>query len=281
MIADAIACLRCPHCAEPLVERERVLGCANGHAFDVARQGYANLLARSEPPGTADTASMVAARDAFLRAGHFAPIAQAAAAAAVSMLAGGIAGCVVEVGAGTGYYLAQVLDASPGRVGLALDISKQAARRAAKAHPRAAAVVGDTWASLPVQDGAAALVLDVFAPRNPAEFARILAPGGSLVVVTPTPAHLIELVDVLGMLHVPEDKRDRLDESLAAEFALIERSECEYAMALAHSEVAELLAMGPSAWHADEAASGRAIARLPEPAYVTASVTLSVYARRQ
>ena len=95
-------------------------------------------------------------------------------------------GCVVEVGAGR----ATTSRGLGGRVsGIALDSSRYAARRAARAGlERWSATCG---ASFPVRDGVAAAVLCVFAPRNAAEMRRMLAPGGVIVVVTPTPRHLV------------------------------------------------------------------------------------------
>src|SRR3954452_19923657 len=166
MLAEALPFLRCPHCGAglALAGAGGVVRCEAGHSFDVARQGYVSL-------GTAagDTAAMVAARDAFLGAGHYDAIASAVADAAASAVAAD--GCVIEAGAGTAFYLARVLDALPGtpRVGLALDSSKPALRCAARAHPRIGAVACDAWQELPVRTDAAALALSVFAPRGSAE----------------------------------------------------------------------------------------------------------------
>jgi 23S rRNA (guanine745-N1)-methyltransferase len=66
-------------------------------------------------------------------------------------------GCVVDVGAGTGYYLAVVLERLTDRVGLALDVSKYALRRAARAHRRVGAVACDVWHGLPVATDSAAV----------------------------------------------------------------------------------------------------------------------------
>ena len=162
------------------------LRCGAGHTFDIARQGYVSLLPAGSKGGGGDTAAMVQARADFLAAGHFtglaAVLAEAAGAAAGWAAA---SGCVVDVGAGTGYYLAAVLDRLPQRAGLALDISKFALRKAARAHQRIGAAVCDSWRRLPVADSAAVLALNVFAPRDGAELCRILHPAGSLLVVTP------------------------------------------------------------------------------------------------
>ena len=277
MLADVLDLLRCPVCGDALGETGGALRCSNGHSFDIARQGYVNLM-----PGRADTAEMVEARDAFLRAGHFRPL-SAALAEEVKALEHGV---VLDLGAGTGHHLAAVLDAMPGGRGIAIDASPAALRRAARAHERAAAVGADAWKPLPLRDGIATTVLSVFAPRNAEEIARVLAPpdsgrpGGTLLAVTPTTRHLHELVGPLGLLSVPDDKADRLDAQLASHFELASRRSIEHPMFLTSEECAQLVRMGPSAWHVDERSVNQGLAALPEPLTVTASMTLSHFARR-
>jgi 23S rRNA (guanine745-N1)-methyltransferase len=254
------------------------LRCASGHVFDIARQGYVSLL----PPGAkgngGDTAAMVQARDDFLNAGHFATLAAAVAQTSDDVTrAGGAPGCVVDVGAGTGYYLVAVLDRLPGRVGLALDISKFALRRAARAHPRIGAVACDVWRSLPVADAAAALALNVFAPRNGAELHRILNPAGRLLIITPTSDHLNELIGPLGLLTVDPHKEERLAEKLVPYFEVNNRHEHRSTLSLDHKTVGAVVAMGPSSWHTDSATLAARIGLLPDPMPVTLAVTLSLF----
>ncbi|MBI5231048.1 MAG: 23S rRNA methyltransferase [Coriobacteriales bacterium] len=279
MLGDVIEFLACPHCGRSLELRERVVACASGHSFDVARQGYVNLLPGDARAMTADNTEMVWARAALLDTGRFAPIADAVAAAARGAQASDLPGCVVDVGAGTGYYLARTLDALPGLAGLALDLSKAAARRAARAHVRIGAAVCDTWHALPVRDGSAALVLDIFAPRNAAEFHRVLTERGRLIVVTPTGAHLHELVEVLGLVTVDEDKEARLERQLSGLFELERLVPVERMMELTQEEVGLLVRMGPSAWHVDARRVTEAIREMVVPARVTLSARIATYRR--
>ena len=144
-------------------------------------------------------------------AGHFQPLATALGAAEHV----GAPAPVVDLGAGTGWYLARVLDRLPAAAGLALDVSKPALRRAARAHARAAAVGCDAWGPLPLRDGVADAVLNVFAPRNAAEIARVLRRDGAALIVTAAAGHLEELVGPLGLIGVDPDKEERLDEQIA------------------------------------------------------------------
>lgn len=277
MLADVVPYLVCPVCGGDLALAERGLLCPSGHTFDIARQGYANLLPGNARPGTADTPEMVRARAAFLGAGHFDALAARLAASVARSLNG--RRLVLDAGAGTGHYLARVLDRAPDAAGLALDISKHAARRAAKAHPRAGAVVADLWRPFPVRDGAAATVVNVFAPRNAAEFHRVLSPDGLLFTVTPSPRHLGTLVESLGLLSIDERKTERMDAALSGYFKFDSRQQIEGEAVLTHDEAATLVGMGPSAHHVPAERLWERLRPLPDPLPVPLSFVLSVYRR--
>ncbi len=283
MLADLLDVLRCPVCAGRLEQRDGALQCPQRHTFDVARQGYVNLLAGVASRTTADTADMVRARDGFLAAGHYGPLAARLADAAASARRGtdsGAAPVILDVGAGTGYYAAAVLDRVPRSRGLAMDASKFAARQAARAHPRLAAAVWDAWRPWPVRDESVAVLLNVFAPRNAAEFRRVLLPAGTALVVTPTPAHLAELVEPLGLLAVDRQKDERLEHGLASHLGLDHREELTFPLTLASADVERLVRMGPSSWHIDEATLAARLAALDEPVHATASFNIGHYRRR-
>ncbi len=278
-----VAVLRCPHVAcrdDGALRRDGgSLRCARGHTHDLARQGYVNLLAGRDP-GTGDDAAMVAARDEVLSAGRFTAVSDALAELVARHL--GDAGAIVDLGAGTGHHLAAVLDVVADRVGVAVDLSRPAARRAARAHPRIGAVVADVWQQVPVRDRAAAAVTCVFAPRNGTEIRRILAPDGALVVVTPLPHHLAELRAPLGLLEVDPRKEERLLATLDPGFVeagTVRR--VETAWRLRHAEVVAVVAMGPSADHLTAEDLTSRVADLPEVVQVRAAVELRVFRPRR
>lgn len=276
MLSHAIGCLVCPVCGADLTVGDGYVRCTANHSFDIARQGYVNLLpGGAQRPGTADTAEMVQARAAFLADGHFDPLA-ALLADRVAALTGG-SGWILDAGAGTGHYLAAVLDRCPQAAGLAIDISKFAARRAARAHQRIAAVVADLWAPLPVRSGVAHAIINVFAPRHGPEFHRVLRAGGALVVVTPTARHLHEVVRPLRLLSVDEDKARQVDAALGDRFSVADRQQLDVGLELSHPAVETLVRMGPSAWHHGPVDVRRRLTDLPDPLAVTASFTISTY----
>lgn len=262
MIDGALPYLRCPVCRESLSRTDRTLRCPRGHSFDMARQGYADLTA-GRMPHVGDTAEMVADRAAFLAAGHYDFIAEALARASTGD------GLVLDAGAGTGDYLARVLDALPETTGLGMDVSKPALRRAARVHPRAAAVLADLWGPLPVVSGAASVILNVFAPRNGGEFRRVLRPGGVLLVVTPAADHLVELVEAYGMIGVDPDKSGRVSDALGDHFAAESIHTLRRELKLTAAEARTLIGMTPSARHTP---------KFPDKdVTVTAAVELTLY----
>ncbi|MGY4980032.1 methyltransferase domain-containing protein [Streptomyces sp. 900105755] len=270
--------LCCPACRTPRIHPDRgALRCPAGHAFDIARHGYAGLLTGTRAT-SGDDAAMVRARERFLSTGGYARIRDVVARLAAAAAASVEQATVLDVGCGTGYYLAGVLDRLPGARGLGLDTSVRALRAAARAHDRAGTAAWDVFRPLPLATGVADVVLDVFAPRNPAEFHRVLRPTGRLIVVRPTGRHLAELRERLpAPVSVDPAKERRLHRALDPFFAVAATEQVEYGAALAREEALDLLAMTPSARHLSRAElSGEA----SPPGRVTVSVLVTAYRPR-
>jgi SAM-dependent methyltransferase len=290
---DALRYVACPHCGELPRLVPGGIECPRGHHFDVAREGYLNLLPGSGRSSVlvGDSGAMLRARRAFLAAGHYEPIAEAVGgfvaetvSAPLPGLTAATSGCVVDVGCGEGYYLASIqrqFDATGAPVPplIGLDVAKDAARLAARAHPAIAFAVADVTARLPLRDACADFVLSIFAPRNPDEFGRVVRAGGRLLVVIPADDHLSGLRQHIAMLRVEPEKREHVVARLASSFTLTTALPVRYGLTLSGHEAALLAAMSPSARHLPAGALA-ALAAHPEPITTPVSVELLVFQRR-
>jgi 23S rRNA (guanine745-N1)-methyltransferase len=178
--------LRCPLCKSGFTAAAGALVCRNAHSFDLAREGYVNLLPsrRRRPAAGGDGLAQLRHRTTFLDAGHL----DVLTATIVSQAPQLSPERVLDAGSGTGHHLARIGTKLPGSViGLGLDISKDAVRLAARHWPRPAFAVADLWAEWPVHDAAVDLVVSIFAPKNFPEMARVLRPGGCERSLIPVP----------------------------------------------------------------------------------------------
>lgn len=262
----------CPVCSCPLHRANHCLRCERGHSFDIARQGYVSLVTGSGSRPVGDTAAMVQARQAFLGTGVYEPIAESITAAIQPRQPSGL---LADLGGGTGWYCAHVLDRIPTLDGVLLDVSSAAAKVAAKAHPRLSVATADLWASIPLADESVNAAMVVFAPRNPAEIYRVLVPGGLCCVVTPGPNHLAELRRTYPMLGIEPEKQARLAQQFSA-FRADETSSIEYRQPFSPEDIAHVIGMGPSAFHTSVIPE---TTRAAESCEVTISVCLHLYIR--
>ena len=249
--------LICPICDAALERGDHTLRCANGHSFDIAREGYVNLLRERVTGQSGDTREMLQARRRFLDRGHYAPLAAAVSRLTQAHLATHTgewtSPAVLDTGCGDGYYIGTV-QWSQAAAGAACrcygaDVAKDAVRLAARRYPDICFVVADIWKKLPFAGGSLHALLDIFAPRNAAEFARILAPGALLLVVIPGPRHLEELRSMLHLLGIEQEKEQHVAEQFSGAFVLRHRELLDYQLALSKEAAADLVTMTPSYRH--------------------------------
>ena len=280
MLNDIVDVLADPADLTPLrgVDGFARLVSESGHSYDVAKQGYVTLAAGKGIGHEGDSLEMVNSRETFLSNGHFAPFVEAvsdALADVVERAAGDTDPVIMEAGAGTGYYLAHTLDLIEGSRGVGLDVSVPAAKHLAKSHPRVGAVVADVWEQLPIRTSSVHALAVVFAPRNPAEFARVLADSGEAVMLVADTGHLDELREPLGILGVEDGKIERLIAQSEGHLAPAADPELiEFPMHLGRDAIAAQVGMSPSARHLDPAVLRDRLARLPEQMVVTARARL-------
>lgn len=200
----------CPVCGAALTREARSLRCMAGHSYDFAKEGYVNLLPanrrHSASPG--DDREMVTARTRFLDGGWYAPL-RARLCERVEQNSG-LTPVLLDAGCGEGYYtaaLCETVQRLGGRTA-GVDLSKAAARKAAKRCPSAEIAVSSVY-RLPVQTASVDLLIDCFSPLATEEFARVLKPGGCFLYVVPGPKHLWELKSILyDAPYENEEKRE-------------------------------------------------------------------------
>lgn len=245
----------CPVCANPLSLDDAGAGCASGHRFDRAREGYINLLLanqkRSRDPG--DSREMLQARQRFLQAGYYDGLAAALEREAARCADDCSSFTLLDTGCGEGYYtrrLARTLRlVSPFAQVAGTDISRDALRLAAKAAPDLQWMVASSY-QLPVPTASLDMLLRVFAPGLASECRRALKADGHLLVASPGPDHLWELKAKLY-----SDVREHTVPDVPEGFAAVTLTRETFSLRLdTNAAVRALLAMTPLAWRGNREA---------------------------
>ncbi len=242
----------CPLCQQPLTLSDRSYQCSNRHQFDLAKEGYVNLMPahhkRSKDPG--DNKEMMQARRRFLEAGHYQPMRQAVAQLCDEYLSGP-APVLLDIGCGEGYYTDLVASTLQGNNQDAqifgLDISKVAIRYAAKRYPNCRFSVASSH-RLPFADQSLDGVLRIYAPCRDEELQRTIKPGGVLITVTPAGRHLYQLRErIYQQVRLHDEQQEQFDS-----FKLVKQQQLNYSMSLTDGIAFDLLQMTPFAWRATD-----------------------------
>ena len=261
--------LVCPICGKILNRADRSYVCENRHSFDIARQGYVNLLPvqqkHSLTPG--DTREQVLSRRAFLEAGHYAPIANALIKTAKEL---GVSGEILDVGCGEGYYSAQLSKALNAPL-TGLDISKEAVRCAAAKYKESTWLCA-TAAHIPVEDHSVGLLTSLFALTLPEEFHRVLRPEGYYFQVLAGEDHLLGLKSIIydRLSHKEKDTVPAL-----SGFALVKSIPIRFSFTVEGEQVQNLFSMTPHVFRIGKDGAQRL--RSTQHLTDTASCVLNVY----
>ena len=226
--------LLCPvrDCHIALVREERRLLCTRGHAFDVARSGYVNLLQpherRSKQPG--DTAAAIAGRRRLHDHGVTEPLLRAIA----EMMDASPSDIVLDAGCGDGFYLG-TLAHQTGFDAHGVDISIPAIDAAARRYPGCEWIVANADRVVPYDDRSFSIILSITARMNTGEFRRVLRDDGCLLVAIPAPEDLVELRGA------GRDRVARTVETFAHDFTLVVQRHVATAVDLDAAAVHDLL----------------------------------------
>lgn len=241
--------LRCPVCDGSLMlsENGRSLVCRGErpHLFDIASAGYVNL-AGPKYSGSGDSKALVRSRSEFLRAGYYGEFADAICRLAKKYADGGV---IVDAGCGEGYYTLKLAEFSNV---CGIDLSKFAVEAAAKYESRegknAAFCVAGIF-DMPLCDGGADAVVNIFAPCAPSEFARVLRDGGYLITAGAGEDHLYSLKAAIYDEPVKNLPRADLPQG---ELREVERQRVKYTVKLSGDHLEALFYMTPYSYRTGE-----------------------------
>lgn len=257
---------RCPSCSKPLKQGDRQYFCVDGHSFDIARQGYVDLLLPGHTgagdPG--DSKEMLRSRREFLDKGYYEEFSNTLNGIATYSLSidksrGEDSVVILDAGCGEGYYTVRLKNrltgpGNPIKTDIyGIDVSKPAIQYASGRDRDIRFAVASNY-HIPILTGSVDCVVCVFAPRDEREFRRILKPSGKLLVAAPGPRHLFRLrkalyesPDIIG------------PKGTAGEgFTLVERHNASYEIELKSAEdIFNLFTMTPYSRHADMEAAGK------------------------
>lgn len=239
----------CPICGQSLGLVQKSYVCANGHCFDIAKQGYVNLLPvqqkKSKEPG--DSKAMLQARRRFLNHAYYEPLISAMA----SLLKAHSLSSLLDLGCGEGYYahkLKQSLQSQGQDIQfLGLDIAKPAivmAARSAQLNQDDSQFCIASSFSPPYLDACFDGVYTVFAPVDFKQLDRIIRPSGIWLRVTAGQQHLKQLRQVIY-----NEVQDYQEHHKAPDgFQVIEEAKLTFPITLNQAHLTELLLMTPFYW---------------------------------
>jgi 23S rRNA (guanine745-N1)-methyltransferase len=266
---------RCPVCRDLLAlsEDNRRWACPAGHSFDVAREGYVNLLLagrrRSRQPG--DSPEMVSARRRFLATGTYDPL----SAAVAQVVAAEQPRVLLDVGCGEGRHTRAV--AAP--TVLAIDVAKAAVAAAARAHPAGSYAVASA-ADLPLRDSAVDVAMSVFGPISPDELARVVRPDGVVVTAHPGAGHLERLRSMVYPRARPHEVKPPL-RGACEQFAQTGSISITFPVTVTDAAgLRDLFAMTPYRWHAPSDIDDRIAAAVAPRFETRADVWITTYRRK-
>lgn len=243
---------QCPLCHQPLSLNDKTFKCENNHQFDMAKEGYVNLMPahhkRSKDPG--DNKEMMQARRRFLESNYYEPLRQEVAGICCKYTAG-TTHQLLDIGCGEGYYTDQVQQSlrlqDENAATFGLDISKVAIRYASKRYPHCHFSVASSH-RLPFSDQSLDAILRIYAPCKAEELRRVVKDNGVVITVTPGSRHLYQLRE-----RIYQDVRLHNQSAETIEgYELEHQQQLNYVMDLENGDAFDLLQMTPFAWKATE-----------------------------
>ncbi|WP_297420984.1 putative RNA methyltransferase [Clostridium sp.] len=246
--------LLCPVCKDKLIKDivKKMYKCPNNHTYDIAKEGYVNLLISnqksSKNPG--DSKEMVLARIDFLSRGYYSLLSNKINEIAAEFLGKNTSNKfnIMDLGCGEGYYLTNLktyLDEKNIKADYyGLDVSKDAVKYASKSNKECVWAVGNNF-RIPADDKSIDCILSVFSPIEINECNRVLKDEGVFIRVLPRTNHLIQLREIIYSEVNLNNKTYTAD---TKENEYVKESNVTFDITLNNEEIMSLLKMTPHYW---------------------------------
>lgn len=240
-------CLSCPVCDKTLRKVNKSYKCEHNHTFDIAKEGYTNLLLKSSKH-TGDNKEMVMARHTFLSKGFYAPLLRKI----IEELQNIRHNVLIDCGCGEGFYTSHIQQALQNQI-FAFDVSKEALKYASKNNRNVDYFLASIF-HLPLENESVDVLLNIFAPCPVEEALRLLKPDGYLFKVDPDVEHLKEMKAILY------DQVVENEEKQIEELELVETKRIKFIMDLKNDDISNLFKMTPYYYKSSKQASDKLLA---------------------
>ena len=237
--------LTCPNCKSRLTLAGKSYKCENGHAFDIAKEGYVNLLLPNKKktlnPG--DNKTMLRARENFLSTGAFQFLIDGINSQLKTLTSQLQDIKILDIGSGSGFYLRKIFDNIDAHK-IGLDISKNGMSIAAKQDKKSTYLVASAY-DLPIASDSIDVVINIFSPIDLEELSRVLKSTGYFLKVVPGSNHMKEVAELVYENFEPH--QSDIDARLTAldAYTHIEKTQLEDKINLSKEELKNLISMTP------------------------------------
>lgn len=277
--------LLCPVCKDKLIKdvSDKIYRCNNNHTYDIAKEGYVNLLIsnqkNSKNPG--DSKEMVLARVEFLSKGYYGVLSDRINEMIIECLGKNNIDLfnIIDLGCGEGYYLTNLknyMDKENIKANYyGMDVSKEAVKYASKTNKDCVWSVGNNF-NIPVKDKSIDCILSVFSPIDINECNRILKDNGVFIRVLPRTNHLIQLRNIIySEVHL----NNKVYKASVDENEYIKESNVTFDIKLNKEEILSLLKMTPHYWKST--AENKEKLESYESLVITIDMRIGVFQKKQ
>lgn len=262
--------VKCPICHNPLFKQDNTYQCHQHHSFDIAKQGYVNLLQKSSKRTHGDSKEMLEARKYVQYKGLYEDISVSLIDSLSPYIKANTK--VLDIGSGIGYYLDMLQEKYPMIDGYGIDISKEGVRFASRKNKKLTYLVASNK-ELPILSQSIDIITSVFSPYYLEEVKRVLKKDGIFITLSPGENHLIEIKRTIYDTVLDKDySQNRIND---AGLSLLETKNIQFKIILSKEDISNVFLMTPHYWTSTVMAKKKLLEK--EKLAVTIDIILDMY----